>query len=113
MDFFELRPHSCQFCKRIEIDGTSGTDGCVVQAFTWTLPEVQTFAEECMLFKWSLQPIARPLKATDYLDLRIATTHEDLESFEVRWMDVNGIPVPLIDRERSRLHIFAERSMFP
>jgi hypothetical protein len=112
MDVFELHFHSCKFCQEIKIDGTLNSDGWVKQSFTWTLPEVQAFAEECMLFKWILQLTAN-LKATDQFTLCISTNHEDLKYFEAEWKDANGMSVPLTASEQSRLHIFAESSMFP
>jgi hypothetical protein len=113
MDVSEPVPHSCKFCQEIKIDGTPGTSGWIEQSFTWPLPKVQTFAEECALFKWSLQPTVRTLKATDRLALYVSTDHEDLEAFEVEWKDANGKSVPFIASEQLSLHIFAEKSMFP
>ena len=113
MDVFGRLPHSCQYCRAIEIDGTLGTNGLVSQSFTWTLPNIQTFVQECMLFRWSLQLPAITLEATDYLKLSISTNHENLTYLEAEWKDANGSFIPLRDSEKTSLHIFAERGGFP
>jgi hypothetical protein len=112
MDVFGLLPHSCQLCREIEIDGTLDTNGCVTQSFLWTLPDIQTKAKRCILFNWTLQLPARPLKATDGLRMYISTDHEDLENLQVEWKDAYGELVPLSDSEQTSLHIFAEEGKF-
>jgi hypothetical protein len=112
MDTFGLVPHSCQHCRKIEIDGTLRTGRFVEQSFRWTLRIVQRSAEECMLFRWSLQLQTRNVKTTDHLVLSISTNHEDLAYFEAEWREAHDKPVLGSDGEQSSLSIFFERSTF-
>ena len=104
-----LLPHSCKYCENIEIDGT-GPD--VHQSFSYTLPDVQAFAEKCMLFKWVLQLPSRRLEPPAYLGLSISTNSEDLVFLDVDWSDAHGSLESKINDEQSSLYIFAERGTF-
>lgn len=106
MDGSTLLPHSCRRCQKIIIDGTIAIDGTgptVDQSFEYTLRDVQAYAEECKLFKWSLRFQTATLQATDNLTLSIS---EDLTYFEAQWRNSRG------DNEQSSLHIFAERGTY-
>jgi hypothetical protein len=105
MGSFGFDPHSCEYCPKIEIEGT----GSVVElTLEYTLCCVERFAEYCDFFKWTLNYQTTFTNVPDKLILYISQDFEDLEHLNIDWKDVHGQSMVPEDSEQRTLHIFTK-----
>jgi hypothetical protein len=105
----ELIPHSCEHCKIIEIDGTK-TGAYVNQVFEYSYSDVQTYSQNCELFKWALNLPYWDKNGPAHLALSISTDTEDLQTLDAEWHNCRRRE-ETDDIDKASLHIFAKKGI--